>query len=316
MKEKETSKLYNSLTNVDNQFIEEAQTKAMKKNGWLKWFSIAACLCLVVAAFAGYGIKMNFLPPISTEHTDIGDNSIDGDPNDYVPGTDSQTSNDTKPVYYSNLMLAAGELNEEALALSDKSTIDVLAFDEAMLSQDECSMIIEGTVVNLYVKHYDFDVYYDKFDESDVMHLETDTVVYEIAVDKTWFGEDISGETILIEDTAYFGHPILAVKTGLRYVLPICEYGETVWTLGHEYAGGDITRESLYCTVYPDHPQIEVTNDGSYLVSGDWTTLITDNAKEVIMDTLDDGDYWKDKMYLVEENTFADQMDILCRGIK
>ena len=34
MKEKEISKLYNSITNVDNQFIEEAQTKTKKKNGW------------------------------------------------------------------------------------------------------------------------------------------------------------------------------------------------------------------------------------------------------------------------------------------
>ena len=50
MKEKEISKLYNSLTNVDNQFIEEAQTKAIKKNSWLKWAAMAACICLVFVA--------------------------------------------------------------------------------------------------------------------------------------------------------------------------------------------------------------------------------------------------------------------------
>ena len=50
MKEKEISKLYNSITNVDNQFIEEAQTKTKKKNGWLKWAVMAACICLVVFA--------------------------------------------------------------------------------------------------------------------------------------------------------------------------------------------------------------------------------------------------------------------------
>ena len=247
---------------------------------------------------------------------DTGDNFVDSNPNDYVPGSDGQTSIDTEPVYYSNLMLADGKLNDAAIALSDKSTVDVLAFDETMLSQDGCSMIIEGTVVNLYVKHYDFDVYYDKFDEGDVMHLETDTVVYEIAVEKTWFGEDASGETILVEDTAYFGQPTLAMKAGLRYVLPLCEYGDTVWTLGHEYAGGDITRESSYCTVYPYHPEIKVTDDGYYLISNDWTTLIAKNAKEVIMDTLENGDYWKDKMFLVDGNTFADQMAILIGGIK
>ena len=52
MKEKKISKLYNSITNVDNQFIEEAQTKTKKKNGWLKWAAIAACLCFGVCVFA------------------------------------------------------------------------------------------------------------------------------------------------------------------------------------------------------------------------------------------------------------------------
>ena len=50
MKEKEISKLYNSITNVDNQFIEEAQTKTKKKNGWLKWAAMAACLCVALVA--------------------------------------------------------------------------------------------------------------------------------------------------------------------------------------------------------------------------------------------------------------------------
>lgn len=51
MKEKETSKLYHSITNVDNQFIEEAQTTKKKKNVWLKWATMAACMCLMICAF-------------------------------------------------------------------------------------------------------------------------------------------------------------------------------------------------------------------------------------------------------------------------
>lgn len=51
MKEKETSKLYNSITNVNSQFVEEAQTKIRKKgNRWLKWGAVAACLCLILTA--------------------------------------------------------------------------------------------------------------------------------------------------------------------------------------------------------------------------------------------------------------------------
>lgn len=52
MKEKEILKLYNSITNVNNQFIEEAQAKTKKKNVWLKWAAIAVCMCLMICAFA------------------------------------------------------------------------------------------------------------------------------------------------------------------------------------------------------------------------------------------------------------------------
>lgn len=55
MKEKEISKLYKSITNVDNQFIEAAQTKAKKKNKWIKWVvTAAACLTLVCVVAINY----------------------------------------------------------------------------------------------------------------------------------------------------------------------------------------------------------------------------------------------------------------------
>lgn len=57
MKEKETSKLYNSITNVNNQFIEEAQTTKKNKNNWIKWVvTAAACLTLICV------VAINYLP--------------------------------------------------------------------------------------------------------------------------------------------------------------------------------------------------------------------------------------------------------------
>lgn len=91
------------------------------------------------------------------------------------------------------------------------------------------------------------------------------------------------------------------------------------WKKNHRkkrYAGGDITRETVYSTVYPYHPQIEVTKDGSYFVSQNWTTLVANNAKKVIMDTLDYDNFWNDKMYLVDKKTFEEQMAILISNIK
>lgn len=45
---KEMKKLYDSISNIDNQFIEEAQAKEIKKTPvWRKWAVMAACLVLV-----------------------------------------------------------------------------------------------------------------------------------------------------------------------------------------------------------------------------------------------------------------------------
>lgn len=333
MKKNEISEI---IGNINDKYVDEAinytgKEKKIRHNRMMKWGTIAACLCIaLIGAFA----IPKLTPSISKSvgHSDTEVSSLhDGELNISVPDPDSQTPDnkeisepiptaqdkiDTSPVYYSNLMLANSGLDEEALACSESAMLDITSFDESALSQDHCCMIIEGTVVDLYVKHYNYDIYSDKFEENGILHCRKDTVVYEVAVDKTWLGEDISGGTILIEDTSYFTEPILAVKEGGRYVLPLYEYGNSVWTLGDEYAGGDIARETPYSTIYPFHPQIEVTNDGSYVVSQDWTTLVANNAKEVIMDTLDDGDFWKDKMYLVDEKTFEEQMTILISNIK
>lgn len=313
-------KFSDAMSELDSKYVDEALNykKKARKPGWAKWGAIAACLLLIV------GAAVLFKPVISNPPIDNSKTDIQNEPSeDIISDTKKDTAVtslpdaiDASPVYYSSLMLADSVSNEEALTLfSSSAMIDITEFDESTLSQGHCCMIIEGTVVNLYVKHYTYDIYSDKFEENGILHGKTDTIVYEVAVDKTWYGEDVSGETILIEDTSYFTEPILAVKEGGRYVLPLYEYGDSILTLGDEYAGGDITRETAYSTIYPYHPQIEVTSDGSYLVSQDWTTLVKNHAREVIMDTLDDEDYWKDKIYLVDGNTFANQMTILIESI-
>ena len=48
MKTRELQKLYNSITNIDDQYIQEAQdAKKRKKPVWLKWGVVAACLCVI-----------------------------------------------------------------------------------------------------------------------------------------------------------------------------------------------------------------------------------------------------------------------------
>ena len=51
MKEKATQKLFGSITNVNDQFVEESRSRAKRNNpAWVRFGAIAACLCLVLGA--------------------------------------------------------------------------------------------------------------------------------------------------------------------------------------------------------------------------------------------------------------------------
>ena len=73
MKEKETSKLYNSITNVDNRFIEEAQIKTKrKKSGRLVWGAAAVCLFLAAAGAVVLSGQDSLTPDTDIEYTSDG----------------------------------------------------------------------------------------------------------------------------------------------------------------------------------------------------------------------------------------------------
>jgi len=300
--------LLEAIGEIQDEAIRDARIQRKPKvRKWVKPAFCAACLCLM--AITAFAISHMYISkPMENGYVDAQEGGS-------LPEL-QKTKYELSPVYYNDLKLSGGEQNEEALGLSESAMMDIKAFDESMLSQDKCCMIIEGNVVNLYVKHYAYDVYSDKFEKNGILHGRTDTVVYEIAVDKTWYGEDVSGTTILVEDTSYFTEPIFSVKKGMRYVVPLYQYGESIWTGVNEYAGGDITRDSCYSTIYPYHPQIEVTDDGFYLISQDWTTLTAKNTRKVIIDMLEKENYYQDKMCLVDGDTFAEQMEVLVNNIK
>ena len=51
MSEEQVKKLYNSMTNISEEIIEEAQTAKSRRKApvWVKWGAAAACVCLIVA---------------------------------------------------------------------------------------------------------------------------------------------------------------------------------------------------------------------------------------------------------------------------
>ena len=60
MKEKETKMLYHSISNINEDFIEEARkakTKKVKRPAWIQWGMAAACILLVAATSTGKGLS-------------------------------------------------------------------------------------------------------------------------------------------------------------------------------------------------------------------------------------------------------------------
>ena len=159
---------------------------------------------------------------------------------------------------------------------------DILPFEESMLSN--CCAVLEGTVTDMYLKTYSYDTYDDKFGTKEVYHNQSDSVVYELTVDRVWYGDQsLAGTAVLVEDETYLTDSFFSLMIGGRYVIPLSDAGETkrIWK---EYAGGDITRDSRYTSLYPHHPQITVTENGNYIVTDDWESLCSGTGQDILLD--------------------------------
>lgn len=220
-----------------------------------------------------------------------GEHVIDGSdaPNASLPASGQETTSKEDsgmlPVSYSSLPLPQGQVMPDILleyAASSQSTADVLPFSEELLA--ESSAILEGRITDMYLKRYTYDTYNDKFGPREVYHNQSSSVVYELTVDKVWYGdESLTGTSVLIEDDIYLIDSYFSLKVGRSYVIPVCDLApeKQIW---EEYARGDLTRDGRYTTLYPHHPQIEVTSDGDYIVTTDWETLCPEGASPIRLD--------------------------------
>lgn len=219
-----------------------------------------------------------------------GERVIDGSDAPNVPPasgqeTASKENSGMLPISYSSLPLPQGQVMPDILleyAASSQSTADVLPFSEELLA--ESSAILEGRITDMYLKRYTYDTYNDKFGPREVYHNQSSSVVYELTVDKVWYGdESLTGTSVLIEDDIYLIDSYFSLKVGRSYVIPVCDLApeKQIW---EEYAGGDLTRDGRYTTLYPHHPQIEVTSDGDYIVTTDWETLCPEGASPIRLD--------------------------------
>lgn len=292
----------NAVGNISARHIQEAMPAraVRKKVHWARWGTLAACLCIVTIGIgallsadraSGLPNKPSVAPPV-------------------VSPTQS-VQPETGSVYYSQLQLPKGRADADMFAAFSEMAVDLVAFDESMLSQ--CSAILEGEITNMYLKSYSYAVADDKFGADTPLNYDTKTIVYEMRIDHTWYGDDNTGDTILIEDQIIFPDETFALKVGHKYVIPIYEVGEAIEPHSAQVVSGNITRDSALSTVYPFHPQIEVTQDGGYVVSTDWATLSAAQGREIIVDVdmSEYGEFYKDKLMLLTRDAFSAQMRAL-----
>ena len=220
---------------------------------------------------------------------------------------------DTSPVLYSDLALTNSsmtDISDNTKKSLNSSCLDIRGFDEKMIQN--CCAILEGTITNIYYKNYSFDIYNDHFEKGGILHNKAASIIYELKVNKVLYGNNgFTATTYLIEDQMFSIDEISILKIGQKYVIPISIEGEKIHRAS-DYASGDITRDSLYATLYPFHSQIQVTDDGNYMVTWDWPTLIEAGSREIVFDDKSNeypkfqggGSYMK----LVSEPNFTKQM--------
>ncbi len=312
-----------ALGNVRNEYVTEAVTygntreycdenivkgagKPTKKTAWVKWGTMAACIC---AALIGAVIFLNqgAQNQLVKEEPPVGSSGTIADFSD--------SAEEIHLYYYSELVGTDNAADKDICAQFAKSAVDLAAFSESML--EECAAVIEGEIVNIHLKNYTFTTAEDKFNNGGTLNYNVFTVVYEIKVAKVWYGELTVGDIVTVEDQSFFADEVMAIKNGHSYVIPIYEAGNEIWSFNHkELLSGDIQRDSIYSTVYPYHPQIEAVADG-YIVSTDWETLTGGEKSEIIIDIElgENGDFYKDKMMFIPTEAFSEQMGILIERI-
>ena len=304
-------RLYKAITDIDDEIIEEAQKKETpQKTGrrfYVAMIAAAAAACVILAGVLLYSGAIG--------GGRGGSAAGGGIPIPAGGGADIE-ERDYSPIAYKDLALPeAKETTGRKDLTFGGAAVDIAAFDESLLS--DCCGILEGTILQIYPKEYDVDFYDDKFGEVQLFHGKAYSVVYEMVIENVWYGEDFAvGDTILVEDEYYQMDPLAPLTEYRTYVIPIYEAGDQIGEAAHsvhELAPGDFTRDSIYSTIYPYHPQITKTEDGNYLLTSDWQTLAAEPCRAVITDAddFDAGSYYEDKFCLVYGDDFWKRLSLL-----
>lgn len=293
---------------IDLKYIEESETAARRSKRSAPLIAAVLLLCTLIIAIplATNKKQPSDAPPAENTET-VGAALIQ------APETKENDDIPTEPYPYSSEVSFSeiklppdDDFTPSESTTQGSATGDIAPFYEEFTA--DCDFI-EGKVVNIYEKHYEYTVISHKFKEGDRAVCNTDSVIYEFEISRVWRGDFNAGETILIEDMQLFCDTQFYMQKGHSYLIPIRNAGEriAILSLNADTAEGETERQTPYTTEYPYHPQIEITLDGYYLFPDEWTTL-AEPSEELIKVTdaeFDQGTLWyKDKMVLLDPDTF------------
>jgi len=255
--------------------------------------SVAACVVIGVGILGAFKIIPGLKPTISNVPYIGVVNSASI--SDVIPNSNSAKDSDI--IYYDSNVQA-----------------NIVSFKESLI-ENSCA-ILEGTITNIYNKEYLYETPYNKFGTSGVIHSKLTSIIYEIKVNKVWYGsDDFTEKTYLIEDAnqTYSFDETSSLKVGGKYVLPIYIAGVNIYIPTHS-ASSNMTRDSQYSTNYPYHSQIQVTDDDKYIITTDWPTLLEAGSQEIMFDdkstdaSKDSLNLYSQKMRLVSKASFTTQI--------
>ena len=279
----------------------------------IRFAVIAAAVIMILVATAAAALG------IATRNGDLNTETERAIPTESVAVPDEER--DYSPVNLISLLIPEADIAPGVTAGGRKA--DIASFKEEAVGC--CCTIIEGTVTGVTPKRYTSEYHWTGEQWNRINY--TNTVLYEIKIEKVWYGDEFEvGQTFLLEDDEIsICDPIMTYRVGRTYVIPVINHGYELFNLVIQKPRidseitGDTEYESPYGSIYPyGFPQITKTDDGKYLTLTDFPTLTREPCVHVIVDdgseyadSFEMTNFLRDKLRLIDGDVFSDRMEEL-----